>query len=721
MRKKEIRLILSCCAVSVAAIMVAFTAFAATITVPGDYGSIQDAIINADTGDTVLCQPDTYTPVDFMGKAITVDCDGSPGSCIIDCDLEGPENYGAVFSTGEGSNSLLRGFTIRDCGYAAILCGSPINGDIAASVPSGPGSPTITNCTMISNNGNECSGGIDSYNSSPTLVNCDINHNVGNTAGGACFYGGSPTITGGSVSYNTSWGVGGIYNGQSPDSLTMTGVGVSYNSGHKVGGILCEDASPTLTGCTISYNSLFMGGSKSTSRGAAQIGGLHYTGGVAFMGGSPTITGGTVSFNTGWDVGGIFASDANIEIESSALNGGGLTLSGAVVTYNSGGHTGGIETWDASPTISDCNISYNWAWGCCSLYHTGGVALYGGSPTINGGNVSFNSAEGVGGIYCEDSVASPTLSGVTVNDNSAEQVGGIAFAESAGTVTDCTITGNSGNPIFEGGAGGVAVYGPELEPVSIAAAAVGDVEITRSYITGNTGESGGFYANMTSPTLTNCIISGNMGVHAGIGLENLASPTIMNCTIADNDGNGEGGIGQWGDNSATVTNSILWGNTTGDQIEATLAATVTYSDVQGGHAGTGNINADPVFIGGGDYHLTPGSPCLDVATADGAPADDIDGDVRPQGAGYDMGADEHLPDDDGDGVPSLYEMGPDGDPGYDGNDDGVPDWTQPNVSSFPTVDGGNYVTIECPDPSFFVNVAAAPNPSPSNTPPVLQP
>jgi hypothetical protein len=191
----------------------------------------------------------------------------------------------------------------------------------------------------------------------------------------------------------------------------------------------------------------------------------------------------------------------------------------------------------------------------------------------------------------------------------------------------------------------------------------------------------------------------------------------MNCTIADNDGNAEGGLGAWGtDPAATVLNSILWGNTTGDQIDADLAATVTYSDVQGGHPGEGNINADPAFVGGGDYHILLSSPCIDVASAAGAPADDIDGDLRPQGAGYDMGADENMPDDDGDGVPSGYEMGPEMDPTYDGNNDGVPDWMQGNVSSFPTVDGGNYVTIECPDPAFFTNAGAAPNPSPSNKP-----
>ena len=58
----------------------------------------------------------------------------------------------------------------------------------------------------------------------------------------------------------------------------------------------------------------------------------------------------------------------------------------------------------------------------------------------------------------------------------------------------------------------------------------------------------------------------------------------------------------------------------------------------------GNIDADPMFVGGGDYHLTADSPCIDMG-ADGGVYTDIDGEFRPQGAGYDMGADEYLDPD----------------------------------------------------------------------------
>ncbi len=55
----------------------------------------------------------------------------------------------------------------------------------------------------------------------------------------------------------------------------------------------------------------------------------------------------------------------------------------------------------------------------------------------------------------------------------------------------------------------------------------------------------------------------------------------------------------------------------------------------------GNIDADPLFVGGDDLHLTAASPCVDSGTCTGAPA--TDGDPRPTGTGCDIGADEFVP------------------------------------------------------------------------------
>ena len=82
-------------------------------------------------------------------------------------------------------------------------------------------------------------------------------------------------------------------------------------------------------------------------------------------------------------------------------------------------------------------------------------------------------------------------------------------------------------------------------------------------------------------------------------------------------------------------NNIVFGNV-GDNIsDVGGTMSVTYSDVEGGYTGAGNISADPRLTG---YVLGDDSPCIDTGTATGAPSDDIDGTARPQRGGIDIGA-----------------------------------------------------------------------------------
>ncbi|MBA7714370.1 hypothetical protein ES703_123392 [subsurface metagenome] len=104
------------------------------------------------------------------------------------------------------------------------------------------------------------------------------------------------------------------------------------------------------------------------------------------------------------------------------------------------------------------------------------------------------------------------------------------------------------------------------------------------------------------------------------------------------------------DSSPTVTNCILfWDNGYEISHDDTSTPLVTYSDIQGGYPGEGNILADPKFAdsAGGDYHLQSGSLCIDAGTNDAPslPVTDFEGDPRilPVGGVVDMGADEYVP------------------------------------------------------------------------------
>jgi len=116
--------------------------------------------------------------------------------------------------------------------------------------------------------------------------------------------------------------------------------------------------------------------------------------------------------------------------------------------------------------------------------------------------------------------------------------------------------------------------------------------ISKCVITANLGP--GIYCKNSSPTITHCVIFANQG--AGIELVSASNPVIENCTIANNLQHGI--IAGY----PSVKNSIIWGNKK-PQIKG--SAVVSYSDIEGGWPGLGNIDADPCFVDPniGDYHL----------------------------------------------------------------------------------------------------------------------
>lgn len=91
------------------------------------------------------------------------------------------------------------------------------------------------------------------------------------------------------------------------------------------------------------------------------------------------------------------------------------------------------------------------------------------------------------------------------------------------------------------------------------------------------------------------------------------------------------------ENHPALYNNIIWGNTD-DVLDLEGGTSFTYSDIEEGYSGEGNINSDPKLSG---YALTSGSPAIDAGTRNGAPPADINGSARPQNNGIDMGAYEY--------------------------------------------------------------------------------
>ncbi|MBK8562435.1 MAG: right-handed parallel beta-helix repeat-containing protein [Saprospiraceae bacterium] len=120
-------------------------------------------------------------------------------------------------------------------------------------------------------------------------------------------------------------------------------------------------------------------------------------------------------------------------------------------------------------------------------------------------------------------------------------------------------------------------------------------------------------------TFENCLIAENSGAGGTVYLKETGSFNFLNCTIANNEADG---LVMDTPSIASIQNTILHnpGNTEytpltdnitfnshgGNLIaDASLAGLLTMGDKQG---------LDPFFVGGGDYHLTEGSPAWTLAT-----------------------------------------------------------------------------------------------------------
>jgi hypothetical protein len=95
--------------------------------------------------------------------------------------------------------------------------------------------------------------------------------------------------------------------------------------------------------------------------------------------------------------------------------------------------------------------------------------------------------------------------------------------------------------------------------------------------------------------------------------------------------------------SVTVNNNSFNGYSLGVfRTETVLHASA--ASLNGESFASANLDVPPGFIDPNDVHLDSSSLLLSAAPCGQAPAADIDGDLRPIGAGCEIGADEYNPD-----------------------------------------------------------------------------
>jgi len=166
--------------------------------------------------------------------------------------------------------------------------------------------------------------------------------------------------------------------------------------------------------------------------------------------------------------------------------------------------------------------------------------------------------------------------------------GGVCIA--SGLVQNCWIDNNSG---YRGG--GVLLYG------------------AKSAVT------------VTQAMVRNCVIIANNGGDSGSGCGGVYwsgnnAGIADSCTIVKNTGNKVGGIYN-ASTGGLLRNSIVHGNSTASTGNQNFYWTASIANVNNccitkdyTTGGTGNMTNDPAFMdwNGGDYHLTPVSPCRDT-------------------------------------------------------------------------------------------------------------
>lgn len=398
---------------------------AATIKIPGDFPSIQQAINAAGAGDLILVGPGTYHEnIDFLGKDVVLRSEQGPATTIIDGNQQGSV---VTFKLGETQNTVLDGFTITngsgDLGSSWwVYVGGGIHIDYDSN-------PLITNNIITDNRVDASStgmgGGVYMGNSSPRLHNNVIqNNHAGESAGGILMEYSSAELTHNIIKNNAAKGSGGLlicYQchpivenneiiGNQADTYGAGGVHVYYQ------------CSGVIKNNVIRQNSALCGGGFY----CGENNNLIFSNNTVEENHSASFGGGIYCFDDS-----VLIADNRIVNNTAPLGGGGCYL--------------GLFKTGYEPILQNNLIDNN----SVSTYGGGGIFFHGvqgASSAAYLNNVISNNTSGNlgGGVLCSEYASSHFISN-TIYKNQANAGGG-AFAfenKASSTIKNCILWNNT--------------------------------------------------------------------------------------------------------------------------------------------------------------------------------------------------------------------------------------------------------------------------------------
>lgn len=305
-------------------------------------------------------------------------------------------------------------------------------------------------------------------------------------------------------------------------------------------------------------------------------------------------------------------------------------------------HGGAIAALNASLMLENMHFENNAA--------LSGGAVYGESSSLILDRCVFRANKGVsfrtdGNLYffplggaAHVDTGNVLVAGCDFVQNQA-MIGGAFFSEAAsGTISDSRFEGNWVEGNYRDG-GAIATFHSD------------ELTILRSRFLANEsrssgGRGGAAFVSSGEVAFEDCLFAKNRAPSSGgaICIRRDTQAALQRCTLDANDAERGSSLHCEGPNvEVQITSSILRAARRNVFRASGADIAMDYSNVQGGWAGTGNIDEDPLFAApeSFDYRLSIGSPCIDAgdsALGEQPGLLDLDRLRRPWPERVDMGA-----------------------------------------------------------------------------------